>query len=454
MVSSLPQSPRGETKTIHNLPPEVLSKIFHSMTSDEAWVRPRMTQAPLLVCNISSHWRETALASPELWENLVVTFRDPSRVAWRMDMAKAWLARAKTRKISLWIFFFHMISANPIGEIIAPLENQISVLQLTSAPIGCLQSLFDLPERSLPLLRRLIIAFPPPHFSWARKASVDTQIFPHLEDFSISAGWSVLSVQCLPIQWAQLTTLRVEKAVMPLSVLCAILARCISLASCYLTIQTKIESHPPPPKNVITLTHLRLLSLQLTQGFDYFLGHFSLPKVSTVLVGTNPMTTLSPVAHTLHTALASSTLRRLATSMYVEPSMLLFLLEGSPNLRELRMYYDAEVIRALTLTSQSAQLIQHVSSLTIVLGAGGGTASAVSQIAQMVSMRWFRSQDLGRLRKLTLCTPKGHTEADSAGWDVALGPLETAFARGLELQVRSGNDLSFEEGDLALETED
>ncbi|KAJ7723076.1 hypothetical protein B0H16DRAFT_1599459 [Mycena metata] len=440
-------------KTVHDIPPEILSKIFHSMTSDEDWVRPRTTEAPLLVCNVSSHWRETALASPELWGNLVVTFRDPARVAWRMDMAKAWLARAKTRNLSLWIIFIHMmIPANPIDEIITPLKNQISVLELTSAPVACMQSLLDVPEGSFPLLHRLNIAFPPPQVSWARNVAANTQIFPHLKDFSISAGWNVLSVQYLPIQWAQLTTLRVEKALTLLSALCGVLVQCSSLVSCYLTIQTIVEGYQQPPESPTALTHLRLLTLQLTQGFDYFFAHFTFPALSTVLVGTNPMSALSPVARTLHTALASPTLRRLATGMYVEPSTLLALLEGSPNLREFRMFYSAEATRLLARTPQSAHLIQHVTSLTIVLAAAGSIADAISQIAQMVWKRWFRTQEpRSRLRKLTLCTPKEYTAADRAGWDVALEPLEPAFARGLELQVRSGKDLAFEEEDLALE---
>ncbi|KAJ7152905.1 hypothetical protein C8R46DRAFT_1120735 [Mycena filopes] len=418
------QGTSGETTTIHSIPPEVLSKIFHNITSDDTWVRPRISEAPLLVCNVSSHWRHTALASPELWDNLVVTFRDPTRTAWRMDMAKAWLARARSRKISLWIFFFHMISANPIGELVAPLERQIAVLQLTSAPIGCLQGLIDFPAGSLPLLRTLTVAYPPPHFSWARKAHADrsTQIFRQLEDFTISAGWSVvvLDVKQLPINWAQLTTLRIEKAGTPLSALCALLAQCTALISCDLTIQTITEAGDPPPPSPdgpTVLSHLTDLSLRLTQGFDHFLARFRFPALATLTLGTNMMAARTPVARSLP-LLASPTLRRLTTDMYVELTALLGLLEGSPAIDDLNLLFDAEVVRAL---AQGEQLIPRLSALTLVLG--DAEADTLALIGAVVQMR-------GCLQRLTV-------------WPV-LGLWEPGLLEGLchvnevELRVEAG----------------
>ncbi|KAJ6526159.1 hypothetical protein DFH09DRAFT_1188044 [Mycena vulgaris] len=424
----------GSRTLIHDiLPPEILSKIFHSLMSDAPWTRPRVKEAPLLLCSVCPRWRTTALASPELWDNLVVTFRDPSMVALTVARANAWLSRARSRKLSLWIFFFHSISANPIGEIVAGLHHQLSMLQVTSAPIGCLQSLLDFPAGSFPLLRTLKIEFPPPHFTWTRKSNTDVQLFPRLQDFSVSAGWTFVNLQFMPMNWGQLTALRVEKAAVTLPALCAVLVQCTSLIHCSLSVGESTLPRGPVNVRPTALPRLSTLSLQLNHGFDYFLAHFSLPFLSTVLLGRLIESAVAPGLHLLP-SLASPTLRRLAVRMPCDPAHLLAILAGAPNLHELHMPFESQVISTLTLSSE---LLPRLAFITCFMTSGSVFAAAQGkELADMILARWSRP-DIDRPRGFTIFPNS------SDGWDTAMELLSDALAEGLQVQVRTDGDLSF-----------
>ncbi|KAJ7448902.1 hypothetical protein FB451DRAFT_1411031 [Mycena latifolia] len=357
-----------------------------------------------------------------------------------MAGASSWLSRARSRTLSLWIFFFHSISANPIGEIVAPLQSRIGLLQVTSAPIGCLQSLLDFPTDSFPLLHTLTIEFPPPHFTWARKSDTSSapRIFPQLEDFAVSAGWTVLNIQHMPINWDQLTTLHVEKAGTSLPSLCSILAHCTSLTTCSLAIR---ESALPPGRiNVrpTALTRLSTLNLQLLNGFDYFLAHFTFPALSTVLLSRSTESSTPTATARMLASLASPTLRRLAMRIPCDPDGLLALLGGAPDLQELHMLFDRRVISILTL---SAQFVPRLTFITCILpteqaNAGGVHAAERKEFADMIMTRW-RSPDVIRPRAITVL-PNAYD-----GWDVVMDRLSDAVAEGLLVQVRAGDDLSF-----------
>ncbi|KAJ6631906.1 hypothetical protein B0H10DRAFT_1937653 [Mycena sp. CBHHK59/15] len=318
------------------------------MMQDNIWTCPHIDKSSLLVCRVCSHWRAAALGALELRDNIAVTFRDPRFAAAHMEMAKSWLPRAGARDLTLGIFFFHSIS-NLIIDLVTPLSNQIRTLQLTSAPIGCLKSLLDLPFGSLPSLCTLDIAFPPPHFLGARKSDAmpETEIFPHLQNFSILTGWNFLNPEVLPIRWSQLTTLHMELTGGDLLSLYSVLAQCTSLSTCYLCITELAVEGSHIAINPLTLPKITELTVMLAVSFDYCLSCFIFPALSTVVIGHAVHLSRQPSLSMLP-SLASPVLRGLSIKLPCNSNNIPTLLQGCPNLPKLQMCFDELVVETHT----------------------------------------------------------------------------------------------------------
>ncbi|KAJ6502922.1 hypothetical protein C8R47DRAFT_1316864 [Mycena vitilis] len=432
-----------ELTPIHDvLPPEILSKIFYATMLGTPWTRPHVKEAPLLLCRVCSLWRTIALASPELWDNLKLTFRDPTAVASIVQGALSWLALAKSRKLSVWIFFFHSISANPVLGIVAPLENQIAQLTLTSAPIGCLQSLLDFPPESFPVLRALSIETPPPYFSWARRDNrrSNVPLFLQLSELSVSAGGTAVNIQPMPINWAHLSILRIENARVTLSSLCPIIAQCTVLAGCHLAITESNTPQGPVDVEVTTLPRLSTLSLHLISAFDYFLGHFNFPALATAVL--NPLRRTGPLALTALPSLAIPTLRCLAIHVPCDPDSLLALLSSVPNLHEFHFLYNRQTVRALTETPES--VAPRLAFITCLLPYGDvaseGSDRLVEgrEVAEMIMVRWSHpAPEVLRPREISVPSQR------QVGWDAAMELLGEALTQGLVVRRRVANDLTF-----------
>ncbi|PPR02883.1 hypothetical protein CVT24_002305 [Panaeolus cyanescens] len=103
-----PTKPRT---TINDLPPEILTIIFHAYMfwEDEPDLvdpelegvvpvfSPNPCAAPLLFCGVSSYWRNVAISSPALWSAIAI--RDKCRP----EAIALWLERSQTQPLSLLV---------------------------------------------------------------------------------------------------------------------------------------------------------------------------------------------------------------------------------------------------------------------------------------------------------------------------------------------------------------
>ena len=74
------------------LPVELWAKIFLLCLPDEEFVTPNPQQAPLLLCQICSHWRRVAVGTPLLWNSLFIRTSWKRRI-WKSSL-ECWLSRS------------------------------------------------------------------------------------------------------------------------------------------------------------------------------------------------------------------------------------------------------------------------------------------------------------------------------------------------------------------------
>ena len=92
--------------SVQSISPRIIAEIFSNCL--EHHVRMSSGNAPLLLCRVSSSWRELALTIPQLWASINMSLRhsndvDPSTCA---HIANAWLERSGTLPLTVAIGYF------------------------------------------------------------------------------------------------------------------------------------------------------------------------------------------------------------------------------------------------------------------------------------------------------------------------------------------------------------
>lgn len=91
---------KGELTSRHEkLPVELWARIFLLCLPDEEFITPDPRQAPLLLCQICSGWRNIAISTPFLWNALAIR-SSWRRYIWKSSL-KTWLQRSS--KASLYL---------------------------------------------------------------------------------------------------------------------------------------------------------------------------------------------------------------------------------------------------------------------------------------------------------------------------------------------------------------
>lgn len=106
------------------LPLEVLGEIFLlCCDNSNVFLRPRRSEAPILLCNVSRLWRFTAISTPGLWSSISIKHSDnrlwPSR-----ELIRSWVKRSKGAPLSFELVVentmhspSHVTSIQAINEI-------------------------------------------------------------------------------------------------------------------------------------------------------------------------------------------------------------------------------------------------------------------------------------------------------------------------------------------------
>ncbi|KDR76337.1 hypothetical protein GALMADRAFT_279474 [Galerina marginata CBS 339.88] len=97
---TLPQPTPTQPSYISLLPPEILTEIFTYCIPAEQFPIPSRVEAPLLLTQVSSHWRTLAISTPDLWAALHINYKDPTE---DISAAEIWLSRSRNKPLSLSI---------------------------------------------------------------------------------------------------------------------------------------------------------------------------------------------------------------------------------------------------------------------------------------------------------------------------------------------------------------
>ena len=107
------------TFPFNRFPREIIAEIFSNCL--EHHVRMSSGNVPLLLCRVSSSWRELALTIPQLWASININLRhsndvDPSTCA---HIANAWLERSGTLPLTVAIGYFRRTKSPVLDAVLS-----------------------------------------------------------------------------------------------------------------------------------------------------------------------------------------------------------------------------------------------------------------------------------------------------------------------------------------------
>ncbi|ESK93975.1 hypothetical protein Moror_12932 [Moniliophthora roreri MCA 2997] len=93
---------RALLSPIRRIPTEMLAEIFQRCLPDELYVRPSPQDAPLLLGQVCSSWRQLALGTSSLWSSIHITV-DEKGCHPHLPLVEVWLSRSATKPLAIRI---------------------------------------------------------------------------------------------------------------------------------------------------------------------------------------------------------------------------------------------------------------------------------------------------------------------------------------------------------------
>ncbi|KAJ7705294.1 hypothetical protein B0H17DRAFT_1192999 [Mycena rosella] len=187
------------------LPSEITSEIFiHCLFDTRA--RPNFAEAPLLLCNICSHWRTIAILTPALWSSIELGFKFSLFGSNLIDLLGIWLSRTGSHPLSLSLCYDEYTvtkrrqEINRLIKVLMRHSHQWADVELRLPDV----SEFTLFQGHFPALHSLTVGHAVKPFTPAVTAFTDA---PRLASVQLSAG---CGLDPIVLPWPQLTVLKCE----------------------------------------------------------------------------------------------------------------------------------------------------------------------------------------------------------------------------------------------------
>ncbi|TFK37576.1 hypothetical protein BDQ12DRAFT_736109 [Crucibulum laeve] len=278
----------SSSASIHTLPNELLEEIFlHccSYTSDNHFVRPNSREAPLLLCQISSHWRQLAQSMPALWSSL--TLKHLSGLGFDLSIGRQWLNMSKDTSLSL------EAASGYVPDVYKSLRYEVYVEDAFSLVLenvhrwkilsvqlndSLAARFLGVPDRSSPQLEGIKISIP-------RSISKDSmEALPSkLSSFKRlrRLTWSTRSTPSsfLSVPWSQLTHIEILCPLSPSTCL-AILKQSLQAVDIYISCIKEADSSAI--EQTIVLPNVKYFRLHSRSDAGEVLRHLTLPALHTL----------------------------------------------------------------------------------------------------------------------------------------------------------------------------
>lgn len=365
---------------IRRLPPELLAEIFAYTLPDNRIPDHRLS--PMLLCQVSTSWRQVALTHPELWDGiqsplavprLESAISPPEAFAKVMEM---WFARSHSRLISLSLCFrqwrlLHTQSFAPcIANTILRYTHRFKDLAVAVVTREEFDSLISIPHDQFKALETLSLCIQhPSEYDWPAENPIKVFQSSPLRKVSLDINPPELSSRIL-LPWGQLTHLDILDSHRMLSITDwrGVMQRCTSLTEASFSVEGPAEEGVDPGIQLGTTTnfdHLRSLLLVVYAPGDLgslFRG-FYVPTLEHLHLFTSFAFHWEPLP--LGCPINTSTLRTLTLSGITIPSESLFaVLRSADRLEILKLSLEEQsnvlpgqtnimflLVEALTITS-------------------------------------------------------------------------------------------------------
>ncbi|KAK7040068.1 hypothetical protein R3P38DRAFT_3469788 [Favolaschia claudopus] len=357
----------GTLSAIKRFPPEILIMIFLfcrdlDISSNEIYTTIHPNQAPMLLTRICSRWRQIALKTPRLWDNVRLQTK-----LFAKGGVDAFIADILRRSQILPLFItidnpepiIHgrtWLSEDTLNEyddrwLDLLWTNPNTCLRLRSLTLDIFEddytpNMFPLPRTEFPALTNLALTM---------EGHIDPDLVQILDSFKHAPFLRSLKLvlqDCSDVilettfHWHQLTTLNLS---LPLTsdVAHAILVQCSSLEHSRFShiLECDVDTQLPPPLPHALLSELRDFEFEWGQGSqtDTVLGGLSLPRLRSLAISSSRRSSWegleqppTPALLDLHARSSHFALEHLALSgQLLTPAELLSVLRLVPTLRTL-----------------------------------------------------------------------------------------------------------------------
>ncbi|KAF8962482.1 hypothetical protein BDZ97DRAFT_1113367 [Flammula alnicola] len=280
---------RRLSSPMRRLPPDILREVFISSLPDDRNPTMSRDEAPMLLTQVSSHWRSVAMTTPGLWASLHIAVPNSSPTfhsshdsttgvrlmvsqvtAIRAAAVKEWIARSGTLPLSIALHEWDVYPPTEYCKIffqcILPFSKRWKNISL-SCPAASLADFRKIPPSEVPILQSLSLDITRNGIASSGTEWNDCEIFqaPCIRKFSVTGIHADISE--FPLNWAQLTDLTLNNKQwsstnLTITEITHVLERCSGLVSCRLHV-----GHGANPGNRTEFPTIFLPFLKKNCGF-------------------------------------------------------------------------------------------------------------------------------------------------------------------------------------------
>lgn len=265
------------------LPNELLSKIFIHCVADVLIIPPGHRDPLWTLIHVCSKWRQVALGTPSLWNQLQIDYSHPRPN--QLDQ-NFWVKQLFSRTDYAFTLDIRNTSevsrhhdTDPINTLIVPHIRRLKGLTLDSSAAD-IDPLFELPPGTAEVLEEVSICVTGQNYIPLGPVTV-LQHAPRLRRVTFKVSHFHPNIYRLP--WAQLSELYLPESDIHPDIGYAILSSCTSLVRCTLKLKrspvvaASSQEHLP-----LALPHLSSLVIHVGKCSDYnrFFQRFAFPRLS------------------------------------------------------------------------------------------------------------------------------------------------------------------------------
>jgi F-box-like len=349
--------------TIRSIPPEIIREIFIFCVLYPLKIpmpSPLLISAPWNLLLVCSKWRQLALETSALWNDIYIYFDASSDFPWQT--LKLALSRTGTSLLSLQVRVSYHLSGylqrkqtalrRHIGDLIQPFAGQFKHLSLDAA--DDFRCILDIPRGMMDALQSVYLSFSDERHKYTLKDSnsFHPSLYPvtafdnarNLREFTLITEFATLHPQYFRLPWERLTQLHLINTPIPFVEGHEALSQCINLVAATLTIPS--DERCLHSSSITLLPHLSSLAIRTatesaTLCFGRFLKPFVLPSLKQFEIITLSNSLAPELDDTWSQSNLLSLMKRSSCSLerfkaaWITPQLLHAFLKAVPSLVEL-----------------------------------------------------------------------------------------------------------------------